>query len=102
MRKLEELKYDATRYEVGIEIKGAFAMVVGYTARKSLRGLSDILSAAEGARNAIALAMDPDAEYDIRQTAARGIEFVGVARVFFTGRTERDAICEAMRAERAA
>lgn len=86
-RTLEAMQNRDTRYEVAVTANGE-TFIVGYMARKTRATLfatarfhSDYMIAALGA----------DADKDWKYSTVRGLEFSPTVRVYFTGRTERDA-----------
>lgn len=90
-QKLEALRNYSTRYEVALSFADGRKMLVCYTPRKNKSGLLDAI---QGRGKAI-LAQMPDLSDDARLTykAATGFDFGNGTRAHFTGRTQRDAIC---------
>ena len=91
LEKLERIQHYATRYEVALSLSDGRKLLVCYTPRKSRAGL---LSAIQQRGKAI-LAQMPDLSDDARMTyaAATGFDLGNGSRVHFSGRTQRDAIC---------
>jgi len=89
--KLEAIRHYATRYEVALSCSDGRRMLVCYTPRKSRAGLLDAIQS----RGRTILAHLPDLPDDARTTyaAATGFSLGDGARVHFTGRTQRDSIC---------
>jgi hypothetical protein len=91
IEKLEALRNYATRYEIALTFADNRKMLVCYTPRKNKTGL---LNAIQERGKAI-LAQMPDLSDDARLTyaASTGFNLGNGARIHFTGRTQRDAIC---------
>ena len=92
MDKIEQLRRIqnyATKYEVALELADGRRFLVLYTGRKSLKGL--VAAVRQRAEDILATAGLPNtATYRM----AKGTIIIETATVRFTGRTQRDAICE--------
>jgi len=89
--KLEAIRHYATRYEIALSFADGRKMLVCYTPRKNKAGLRDAILS----RGKAILAQMPDLSDDARMTyaAATGFSLGNGCRIYFTGRTQRDAIC---------
>lgn len=85
-RTLEQMQHYATRYEVAIEIDGE-STVVGYTVRKT-RGM--LVMYAQDYMDRLLTALGDDADNPVKYTKS-SLQFSATVRVYYTGRTERDA-----------
>ncbi len=84
-RTLEQMQNYATRYEVAVSVNGE-TFVANYMVRKSRDAL--IAVARDNSEHLLNFINEGE---EWKYSRARGLEFNANVRVYFTGRTERDA-----------
>ena len=85
-RTLEAMQNYHTRYEVAITANGE-TFIADYMIKK---GQSALIAVARDNKDYLLNVLGDDADKPVRYTRA-GLEFSPTVRVYFTGRTERDA-----------
>jgi hypothetical protein len=88
--RLDRLRHHATRYEVALALPDGRTMLVCYSPRKSRAGLLDCLRSRGPAILPHVTGMPEDATVTYHK--ARGFVFSDGTRVYWSGRTQRDAI----------
>jgi len=78
---------EATRYEVALIRDGEVLKVLGYTARKTKRGIFNLLQG----QDLTSYFTEAELDSEHRYTSKNGLQFGdGSIRISFTGRTERE------------